>query len=125
MLSLNKYQKTKEGETVMPVAISGDTVQCVNTKGNVVIRNIRDFSDSKEEKESHERIIEVSPIEEQNTDFFFDKKETEMLEYDSEFFKEEEKTEPKETKNEKAGKPQKETKEHKKTNFYVNNDDYI
>lgn len=90
MLSLNKYQYTKDGSKVMPLAISGDIVQCVDTNGVIIMKSIHDFDDNKEEKKPQEKIIEVSPIEEENTDFLIDKKEFEMVQYEGELFEKEE-----------------------------------
>lgn len=103
MLDLNKYQDTKEGERVMPITISGDVVQCVDMTGNVVMRNISDFPE-KQAKQEREKIIEVSPDEEKNTDILIDKKESEMLQYEGELFPEEKETKKEDNKTNQAKK---------------------
>lgn len=90
MLTLNKYQHTIDGEKLMPITISGDTVQCVDMRGIVVMKNINDFPNKPEEEEQQEKIIEVAPIEEKNTDVLLDKKEINMVEYEGELFEQEE-----------------------------------
>jgi len=89
MLSLNKYQYTKSGEKVMPLIVSGDTVQCVDLNGMVVMKSINDFENEPDKKEVKEKVIEVSPIEEKNTDVLIDKNEADLLQYQGELFTEE------------------------------------
>lgn len=89
MLVLNKYQKTKDGINVMPLVVSGDIVQCADTRGKIIMKNINDFSEEKETQEKEERIIEVSPTEEFNTDTIFDKNKEKIVSYNDEFFTEE------------------------------------
>lgn len=94
MLILNKYQRTKDGTNVMPLAVSGDIVQCADTKGKVIMKNINDFSEERVEEKTSERVIEVSPIEEMNTDVLLDINKEKMVQYEGELFIEEgEKTE--------------------------------
>ena len=116
MLNLNKYQDTKEGEKVMPIAILGDVVQCVDMTGNVVMRNISDFPEE-QAKQEREKIIEVSPDEEKNTDILLDKNETEMLQYEGELF-------PEEKEEKKVEKP-KPKKNKKQKNRYISDEEYI
>lgn len=116
MLILNKYQKAKDGTYVMPIAISGDIVQCVDKKGIVVMKNINDFLETTSD-DAVEKIIEVSPIEEHNTDFFIDKNKTKMVQYEGELFIEEEDEKVEGVKKEKVVK--------KSTNRYISDESYI
>lgn len=70
MLTLNKYQTTKNGDYVFPISVSGDVVQCFNTKGEAVYKNIDDFEERTIEQEDfkEKEVVEVSPVESKNTD---------------------------------------------------------
>jgi hypothetical protein len=70
MLTLNKYQTTKNGDYVFPVSVSGDVVQCFNAQGDAVYKNINDFHEqpTPESQNIEKEVVEVSPVEGKNTD---------------------------------------------------------
>jgi len=81
MLTLNKYQKTKNGKLVMPIIILGDTVQCVDSKGEMTFENISNFIE-KQEVKKEEKIVEAKIAEDLNTDNLFDNKKENMYNED-------------------------------------------
>lgn len=75
MLKLNEYQNTKKGEYVFPFAVHGDTVQCFNLQGDTIYKRLDDFDDNPEETVKEKKIVEVSPVENQNTDELYNEDE--------------------------------------------------
>lgn len=63
MFKLNKFIKTKSGETVKPFLTEGSSVYCFTKKGKTVVKNLSDFSFINEEKKI--ATVEVSPVKKQ------------------------------------------------------------
>lgn len=119
MLVLNKYQLTKDGDNVMPLVVLGETVQCADTKNNIIFKRLSDFDDTPNKKEEKENVIEVSPIEEMNNDILVDEEVFNSTLYENELFEEEEKEEEKEEKKEEV------KKQEKPKNWYISDEQYI
>lgn len=70
----------------MPIVVMGESVQCVDTTGNSVMKSMGDFDEGFDNNDKEPKIIEVVPDESKNLDFLFDNKKHDMVEYENELF---------------------------------------